>query len=180
GLGMANGLSQLLYTWKLIEKKWSSNKVSLHIVGEGNEGEMLRSLAGELGLKSLIFHSVLPQDDIGEFLADADIGLVCVAPYPVLEANGSTKAFEYMAAGIPIVLNYEGWLAKYLQEHEAGLSAPMGHLETFARQINQLILNPEKRLEMGRNARRLAEENFDRRMLAQKMLQIFDSLQTFV
>ncbi|MEL6256753.1 MAG: glycosyltransferase, partial [Bacteroidota bacterium] len=39
GLGMANGLSQLLYTWKLIEKKWSSNKVSLHIVGEGNEGE---------------------------------------------------------------------------------------------------------------------------------------------
>ena len=179
-LGMANGLSQLLYAWKLIEKKWSGNKVSLHIVGEGNEGEMLKSLAQEWGLKALYFHPVLPQDEVGSFLADADIGLVCIAPYPVLEANGSTKAFEYMAAGIPLVLNYEGWLAKYLESYDCGLSAPLGHAESFARQINQLILNPERRQEMGAKARRLAEEKFDRQMLAQKMLEIFESLQSFV
>ena len=179
-LGMANGLSQLLYAWKLIEKKWSSNKVSLHIVGEGNEGDMLKALAKELGLTSLHFHPVLPQDEVGDFLADADIGLVCIAPYPVLEANGSTKAFEYMAAGIPMVLNYEGWLANYLKTYNCGLAAPLGHVESFARQINQLILNPEKRQEMGRNARRLAEERFDRTKLAEQMLEIFESLQTFV
>lgn len=179
-LGMANGLSQLLYAWKLIEKKWSSNKVSLHIVGEGNEGEMLIALAEELGLKALHFYPVLPQDEVGDFLADADIGLVCVAPYPVLEANGSTKAFEYMAAGIPLVLNYEGWLSKYLKDYDCGLSARLGHVESFARQINQLILNPERRQEMGLNARRLAEEQFDRAKLAQKMLDIFESLKTFV
>ena len=65
-LGMANGLSQLLYAWKLIEKKWSKNKVSLHIMGEGNEGEMLASLAAELGLEALHFYPVLPQDEVGE------------------------------------------------------------------------------------------------------------------
>ena len=114
------------------------------------------------------------------FLSDADIGLVCIAPYPVLEANGSTKAFEYMAAGIPLVLNYEGWLANYLEEYNCGLSAPLGHVESFARQINQLILNPDRRQEMGHNARKLAEKRFDRQMLAQKMLDIFEALQSFV
>ncbi|MEM6799896.1 MAG: glycosyltransferase family 4 protein [Bacteroidota bacterium] len=178
-LGLANGLSQLLYAWKLIEKKWSE-KVSLHIMGEGNEEEKLRSLADDLGLKALHFHAPISQQKIADFLAGADIGLVSVAPFPVLEANGSTKAFEYMAAGLPIVLNYEGWLASYLEEYTCGLSSPMGYVEDFARNINRLISDKDLRREMGRNARKLAEEKFDRKQLAQRMLEIFEDSLSFI
>jgi len=177
-LGQANGLSQLLYAWKLIEKKWSK-KISCHIVGEGNEGEMLRDLAKELELKSLFFHEPVAQQEIGAFLEGADIGLVCIAPFAVLQANGSSKAFEYMAAGIPCVLNYEGWLAQYLADYTCGLSSPLGQVERFAQQINQLILNKELRREMGQNARRLAAQKFDRKILADKMLTLFEEVTSF-
>lgn len=178
-LGPANGLSQLLYAWKLIEKKWSA-KVSCHIYGEGKEGAELQALAKELGLRSLFFYKNVAQQEIPALLETADIGLVSVAPYEVLEANGSTKAFEYMAAGIPLVLNYEGWLAEYLQKYNCGVAAPMGHIETFAQKINRLITDKELRLEMGENARKLAVDQFDRKKLAQYMLNLFEEVRSFV
>lgn len=177
-LGRANGISQLLYAWKRIEKKWS-DKVTCHIIGEGTEGESLRDLAKELGLRSMFFHEPIPQQEMITFLQKADIGLVCISPFPVLEANGSTKAFEYMAAGVPLVLNYEGWLAEYLKKEKCGLSASLGHIESFAQSINRLILDKKIRKQMGQNARLLAESKFDRKLLADKMLDIFKEVQSF-
>ena len=56
-------------------------------------------------------------------LAASDLGLVTVAALPYLEMNSANKLFDFLAAGLPVVVNYGGWQAEVLRREQAGLAA---------------------------------------------------------
>jgi glycosyltransferase involved in cell wall biosynthesis len=103
-------------------------------------------------------------------LARADAGLVSFAPFPVLEANAATKFYDYLAAGLPVVINYGGWQAEWLAKHDCGLSAPQGDEGALATQLARLISDASLRQQMGERGRAVARQHFDRRQLAGEML----------
>jgi glycosyltransferase involved in cell wall biosynthesis len=63
-----------------------------------------------------------------------------------------------------------------INQYECGIAVPPDSPEAFADALERLADSPELRQQMGRNARRLAEQRFDRRTLA---AQFADFLEEF-
>jgi glycosyltransferase involved in cell wall biosynthesis len=150
----------------------------LDVYGWGNRWDECQQLVSELGLKgSIIFHSPIPKNDLPAKLWTADIGLLTMSDFAVLEANSANKFYDYLAAGLPVLINYEGWQAQYLRQHACGWSTPQGNPEALAAQLSEALRCPaETRQAMGQRGRKLAVERFDRRDLALRTLELLTRL----
>ncbi|MEM7511802.1 MAG: glycosyltransferase family 4 protein [Bacteroidota bacterium] len=171
-MGRANGLSQLFDALALLPEKVLA-MLEVVIVGSGNEEEEVKEKA--VSFSNVSFHTSCTRAQISDWLAKADIGVSIFTPFPVLESNGATKFFDYLAAGIPVLINYQGWQSEYLQEHKCGLASKQGDLKAFTENLAELVENVEMRELMSRNARKLAQDTFDRDLLAGRMLSLFHS-----
>jgi glycosyltransferase involved in cell wall biosynthesis len=77
-----------------------------HIYGEGPEENALRGLVDDLGLgESVRFHSFLPLTQIAEIMAGATVAVVPKRNDPFGGDAFSTKVFEFMALGVPVILS---------------------------------------------------------------------------
>ncbi|MDP5172751.1 MAG: glycosyltransferase family 4 protein [Bacteroidia bacterium] len=168
-IGLANDLSQLLHAMDILEKMEDLPAYRLTILGVGNDLTMVRDEGKRLQLKKVRFLQRVNREELPELFQAADIGLVSFAPYPILATNSATKFFDYMAAGLPVVINYQGWQAQVLQDANAGLSTPQGDYVALASNIARLIKDSHLRQEMGKNARQYAEKHFDRNDLSVQM-----------
>ncbi|MEL6132534.1 MAG: glycosyltransferase family 4 protein [Bacteroidota bacterium] len=168
-LGIANGVGQLIQAFHLLEQRGHEH-IRLDIVGDGNDAEQVQALAQELGVRQVSFHQRVPRETLNQFWDQADIGLITFAPFPILESNAATKFFDYLAVGLPVIINYGGWQADYLQKFRCGLSSHQGDIEAFARNMLFLSHNPALRRRMGAEGRLLAQRMFDRSKLAHRML----------
>jgi glycosyltransferase involved in cell wall biosynthesis len=169
-IGRANDLGQLMRVMHALAQQ-GRDDIHLTVVGQGNDARRVQALAHQLALRQVTFVPMVSRQEATDWLAHADLGVVCFAPYPVLETNAATKFFDYLAAGLPILINYEGWQGSYLRAYGCGLSAPQGDEQALAKQIARLADDPVSRVAFGQAGRRLAETRFDRRMLAAQMLQ---------
>jgi glycosyltransferase involved in cell wall biosynthesis len=69
---------------------------------------------------------------------------------------------EAAASGTPIVSTAVPGIEAVLEENVSGLLAPIGDAAAIASRAAELLADPERRAEMGRQARRLARERFSR------------------
>ncbi len=172
--GRANAVGQLLDAAERLQHL--SPRWQLHLFGNGAERDALARRLAQSPIPGVELHSAAPKQQMPALLAAADVGLVSFAPYPVLETNSANKFFDYLAASLPVVLNYQGWQAEVLDKHSAGLSAPQGDLTAFVKQLEHLITDGELRKKMGMNARKLASAHYDRAQLSQRLLKLFERL----
>ena len=168
-IGIANGLDQIVKVAELLQ---SRKDIHFVLLGNGNDLVRIKQLASTKNLTNLEFKTQVSKQDANDYLESADIGLVCFAPFPVLEANSANKFFDYLASGIPVVINYKGWQAFELEQANAGLSSKQGDINAFADNIIHLADHPEMRIQLAENGRRLAEEKFDRKKGAQTILEL--------
>ena len=81
-------------------------KARFHIYGEGPEQSTLQDLVGELGLGEIVrFFPFLPLDQIVEIMAGATAAVVPKRNDPFGGDAFSTKVFEFMALGVPVILS---------------------------------------------------------------------------
>jgi glycosyltransferase involved in cell wall biosynthesis len=167
-VGRANGLNALAEVARRVLAQRSG--VRFEVCGWGSHWAALAAATADLAAFRLV--PAQPKDEVAHWLHGAAIGLCVFAPLPVLEANSANKFFDYLAAGLPVVLNYGGWQAALLEEAGCGRWAPAGDLATWERVLLELIDAPDLRREMGGAARRLACQRFDRRQLAAQALDL--------
>ncbi len=174
-IGRANELSQFVQAIHTIESS-GRRDLEFTILGKGNDEERVRKCAERLNVKTLTFLPAVGHEEVPRLLQQADIGIGCFAPHPVLETNGATKFFDYLASGLPMVINYEGWQAKYLRQRDCGLSCKIGDNQAFAQSILRLADDEQMRARFARNGRQLAEEVFDRRRIAVTYLELLEAV----
>lgn len=174
-VGLANGAEVIPRLCKRLEELGRVD-IWCTIVGSGNDLHTVQELAQQLGVRNLKFLPTVPKEEVAALLADADIGLVTFAPFPVLEANSANKFYDYLSSGLPVVINYQGWQAGYLDRYRCGLSSKMGDLDALLANVLHLADTPALRLEMGQNGRRLAEDCFDRVQIARGLMQLFETV----
>jgi len=171
-VGQANGLHHLVDVAVALNHEGRGN-IRFTVVGRGNDLERVKAYASQYTLPNLVFRDRVPKEEVHQLLVDADIGMVCFAHHAVLEANSANKFYDYLASGLPVVLNYQGWQADYLATFGGGLATPQGDLETLVRNITFLADHPEERRKMGLQGRSLVVEKFDRTQLADKLIHLF-------
>ena len=71
--------------------------MNMHIAGEGDESDSLRSDS------RIIHHGFLNSEDIHRLLSECDVGLLPMPPGPVWSTSSPLKLAEYAAAGLAVV-----------------------------------------------------------------------------
>jgi glycosyltransferase involved in cell wall biosynthesis len=174
-VGLANGVHILADVSKLLEADGIEN-VDFIVLGAGNDLDRVKAYSVSRKVKYIRFLDVVPKEEVAGLLAKADLGVVTFATFPVLEANSANKFYDYLASGLPVLLNYEGWQAGYLEKWNCGKFSKMGDTRAFADNIRWMLDHPEARQEMSLNARRLAESHFDRVAIASELLREFHQI----
>jgi glycosyltransferase involved in cell wall biosynthesis len=93
---------------------------------------------------------------------------------PVLATCSPNKLFDTLAAGRAVLVNTPGWLRELVERHECGVFARPDDPADLAAAVVRLSRSPELVAAYGRNARRLAEREFDRRLLGAQLLALFE------
>jgi len=164
--GMANGLDAVLDAAAELKKRNRSD-IKLVLVGQGKLKPQLVERAKQEGLDNVIFHDPVNKNRLAGLMASADLGLQILANVPAFYYGTSpNKFFDYIAAGLPVLNNYPGWLAGMIKEHGCGFAIEPVNPEAFADALEHAANNREQLVEMGINGRRLAEQEFDRSKLS--------------
>jgi glycosyltransferase involved in cell wall biosynthesis len=107
--------------------------------------------------------------DVATLAAESNVCLTVFKDVPVLATNSPNKLFDTFAAGRPAIVNTDGWQRELVERNEAGVFAQPGDPGALAERVLLLRDDPELARRYGENARRLAEREFDRRLLAERL-----------
>lgn len=166
--GLANGLNAVLDAAVELKKRQRTD-IKLVLVGDGMQKKALVKRANELQLDNIIFHNPVNKEKLAGLMASADIGLQILANVPAFYYGTSpNKFFDYIAAGLPVLNNYPGWLAELITKEQCGFAVAPENSHAFADALEQATNNREQLAQMGKNAQKVATEQFNRFILSQK------------
>lgn len=173
--GIANGLDAVLDAAAVLRRRGRTD-LKLVFIGDGREKERLKSRAGREGLDNCLFFSPMKKSELARLTGRIDCGLMILADVPAFYYGTSpNKFFDYLAAGVPVLNNYPGWLADLIQAHGCGVVVAPGSAETLADGLIRLAGDPAAAAAMGRNARKLAEVEFSREQLATRFVRLLEA-----
>lgn len=166
--GLANGLDAVIAVATELKKR-QRDDIKLVLVGDGMKKKDLQLQAQKLELNNVVFHDPVNKDKLAGLMASADLGLQILANIPAFYYGTSpNKFFDYIAAGLPVLNNYPGWLAEMIEEKQCGFSVPPESPERFADALEKAADNREELKKMGVRAQELAREEFDRVKMSQQ------------
>jgi glycosyltransferase involved in cell wall biosynthesis len=128
---------------------------TLLVVGDGAALPALKTLAGSLGLGEQVrWAGRVPPEELGTYLAAADVALYPCRDVPVNRAKCAMKLVEYMAAGRAIIAGRVGQNPEYIVDGESGRLVDCENPDEFAGAMADLLADPNLRARLGAEARR--------------------------
>ncbi|MEO6867858.1 MAG: glycosyltransferase family 4 protein [Gaiellales bacterium] len=174
-MGKANGLDYILKAAAELHAR-GDRSVGLMVIGEGSTRQQLMAEAERLGLDNILFPGSIPRAQLGAIVSSCDASIVCFANYPVLATNSPNKLFDGLAAGLPCIVNSDGWTRPLVEQHDAGRYVDVRDPAQLADALQQLASSPQLAARQGANARRLATDIFDRDRLAGRFIELLEQL----
>jgi glycosyltransferase involved in cell wall biosynthesis len=102
-----------------------------------------------------------------------------IAVNPIRKGSAASiinKVGDYAMAGLPVVNSQESLEYRNLiDEYHMGLNCNNEDSVDMKEKLERLVLDEQLRFEMGRNARKCAEEKFDRKISYKKIIELIES-----
>lgn len=166
--GLANGLDSLLDAAAALKRR-NRNDIRIVLIGNGMCKASLVDRAEREGLDNVLFLDPVSKTALVGLFKRADAGLQILANVPAFYYGTSpNKFFDYIAAGLPVVNNYPGWLADVITEHGCGIAVPPASPEALADALIALADDRAGARRMGDRALDLAQAQFARDKLGRK------------
>ena len=151
------------------------NQIKIKILGGGPLKEELETLAKEQECTNVEFVGYAPYPKMAAYLAKSDIlvnSFVKKAPQSIV-----TKIGDYLAAGKPMINTCMSPEFRNKVEHDGfGINIMPEDVKVLADAIEKLYEDETGRTEMGKRARTIAEEQFDRPQSYKKIIELIEEL----
>ncbi|MCU4138626.1 MAG: Glycosyltransferase involved in cell wall bisynthesis [Thermodesulfobacteria bacterium] len=121
----------------------------------------------------------LPYEEMLYYVAISKIGLALHQPlskFYLLGKGNGRKIFTYMQFGLPVIAPKFGNIGKIVEEEKCGILVDTTNSQEIARAIIDLIKNPEKAQNMGKNGRKAIEEKYNWQIEEKKIIKIYENL----
>ena len=174
-IGMAHALETLLQAAKQLQALPQASNIRLLILGDGARKEALRAEAAEMDLKNLVFVDSVPKDDVADYWALLDAAAIHLKKTELFTTVIPSKLFEAMAMGLPILHGVAGESAEIVRKEQVGIVFEPENAPALAAAIMQLAGDDALRRNFADNSR-AAARNYDRTVLAARMLEILTTL----
>ena len=174
--GVANGLGAVLDAAAVLKQK-GRNDIKMVFVGNGMMKQALVERAEKEGLDNCLFFKPVPKTELTKIVCSADIGMQILTNATFFYYGTSpNKFFDFISSGLPVINNYPGWIADMINENKCGVAVEPLNAEAFADGLIYLTDHPEERKQMGANARKLAERDFNRENLSTQFVDYLESV----
>jgi glycosyltransferase involved in cell wall biosynthesis len=130
----------------------------LEIFGKGTALDGLVALTKELGLEeTVVFRGFVPMEDLVRAVQEADAGLVTVLQNSAMRWVNTSKMFEYVATGKPVIISRSPAVEDYF-DNTCMAFFDNNDPNDLARVIVGLYHNAEQRHVLAQNAARTYEQ----------------------
>lgn len=169
--GMAHSLDFIVSSLSKIEDE------SLHFlfIGDGAMKQNIMKIADTLRLKNITFLSSIAKEEVPRYLGIIDVSLAPLKKEDNFKTVIPSKIFEASAMQKPTLLGVEGQAQEIIEKYNAGLCFEPENEKDFLEKLNILKSNNLKYQQLQKGCKLLSIE-FDRKKLAQKMLDIIKKL----
>lgn len=170
-IGTAQGLDILPKTAELLKNE----KVKFVIVGDGRyQAEFVKQIEERKVQNMFIMLPRVQAERIPEILSTCDAGFISFNNTSLWENTIPAKLQSYMACGKPIIASASGETKRIIDEAKCGICADIGNSDALADGIMNIIKMDTKSL--GENSRSYFVENFNKKLLMDKMDQYFNQV----
>lgn len=168
--GLANNLDPILDIAKIMEKKFTD--IHFLFVGEGSEKERLLHKSIAYSLNNVTFLPGVPKNLIPSLLSRGHIGIISLKDTKLYKWGISlNKMFDYMAAGLPIVM-LSSLKNTIIEQYQIGIKAQ--DINEAANAIENLYVDEHTYKVMKQNALHFVEQYHSWDNLAQKLLNVLE------
>lgn len=175
-IGLISGAEMVLDAANLLK---SYQDILFLFVGAGYARDRVEAKAQELGLKNIRFLPFQPRERLSEVQATADVSLVTLLP-----GRGKTsvpsKVLGYMAAARPVIaaVDQDCDTAALIRTAACGRVVPPMQPEVLSEAILHFYHLPEERKIAGEKGEAYFKNNFERRQVMKKYIDIVVDLAT--
>ncbi|MCW3093135.1 MAG: hypothetical protein JWP81_4204 [Ferruginibacter sp.] len=145
-------------------------------IGDGKEKIELEQYVKEKKIANTWFIGLIPKTEVRRWLQSSHAAFVTFKDIPVLQTSSPNKMFDAFAAGVPIIQSTAGWIKDLLEYENAGITVNPTCPNQMSLAIKRLANDSGERNRMAEAARRLAETEFSRKILAEKYLNELTSI----
>ena len=173
GISFLRGAFEMIKALELLNATW---KVRLDLIGRFEPRELEKKLQALKGFRCVRFLGFLKPEDVYNYLRSSDIGLACLHPEPRFMVGLPIKLFEYMAAGLPVIVSNFPLCHQIVEGNSCGLCVDPLKPQEIARAIEYLLAHPAEAYRMGQNGRRAVEEKYNWKNEAKKLIELYESI----
>ncbi|WP_165419854.1 glycosyltransferase [Edaphobacter modestus] len=173
GISEARGIREMLTAMDLLPRTLD---VKLELAGWFYVKALLTDLATTPQWQHVNWHGELDRNGLTLLLSRVLAGLVILHPEKTFITSQPTKLFEYMAAGIPVIVSDFPLWRSIIQEASCGLIVNPFDTQAIAAAIEYLVSNPREAETMGQRGRRAVEKRFNWANEEQTLLSFYSSL----
>lgn len=160
-----------------ISREISTAKLSLAVrIKNKGDAEKKKEVIEKLK-RSGVLEKVAFQDD-GSYQMQDIFNLCDVSLFPVRNMKGKfdvpLAVIEAMACGKPVIIS-DLLILKEFANKENSVKIEMGQIEKICQAVLDVKENPQRYVELGKNARKFVEENFDIVRVAEKYQEIYQN-----
>jgi glycosyltransferase involved in cell wall biosynthesis len=142
----------------------------LDLIGDGPLRSEMESLAASLGISGRV-RFLGQRTDVDQILARAQVSVLVSNwegfPLSILEA---------MRAGLPIVATSVGGVDEAVRDEDTGYVVPRGDVDRLRERIEELLISPALRAQLGGNGRARYEQHFTLDHLVAKTLAVYQDV----
>ena len=173
--GMAHGLETLLEAAARLKTRPDGDRYRIMLLGDGARKGELVAQAQSMGLDNVIFADSVSKDEVVRYWSLLDVSIVHLRKMELFATVIPSKLFECMGMGIPVLHGVAGESAAIVEQAGAGI---VFEPDNAAALCDGLIKLAEDRTlyQQCRHQGRMAAKQYDRSVLALKMLALLQSL----
>jgi glycosyltransferase involved in cell wall biosynthesis len=167
-LGLMDSCIEIIEGFHFLEDK---KNVKIIFIGDGAERTVLENLVDKYGYKNQIyFTGLIPKNEVVAWYSISRASFVMFKDYPVLSTSSPNKMFDSFAAGVPIIQNTKGWIFDLVENSKCGLNVIPNSPLSMAQAMKKVINNDDFVKIASKNCSKLAEQVFNRDILANEYL----------
>ena len=169
--GMAHSLDFIVNSIAKVD----DNDIHFLFIGDGAMKKTIVDIAKESNIKNITFLDPIKKDDVPKYLNICDVSLAPLKKEDNFKSVIPSKIFEASAMQKPTLLGVQGQAQEIIEKYNAGLCFEPENKKDFLEKLNILKSDTIKYEALQKGCVELAID-FDRKLLAKKMLNILKGI----
>ena len=175
GINIERGLQYVIPALRQLKQQIPN--IKLQIIGKGSYLQTLKEIAEQYQVEYQIeFIGWKPLPELMEITAKADIALIPHIKWEQTDCSSPNKLFQYMHAGVPLLVSNCDSVARIVNETKCGESYPYDQIDAFVEKVLLALSNQKLYQDLQNNSYELALKKYNWKNISEELEQVYKNV----